>query len=89
MYKVRLTSRSKRELDKIIGEDIEKIAASLLALGDNPRPPRVKKIRGKIHRIKVGNWRVIFAIFDKERLVIIGRIVRRSEDTYNGVKDLF
>jgi mRNA interferase RelE/StbE len=89
MYRVRLTSRARRELDKIYGEDAENITAALLGLGENPRPISVKKVRGNIHRIRVGDWRIIYAIFDKERLVLVGKIVRRSEDTYKGIKDLF
>lgn len=89
MYRVRLTGRARRELDKIAGEDAENIAAAMLALGENPRPPGVKKIRGNIHRVRVGDWRIIYAVSDKDRLVIVGKIVRRSRDTYAGVDDLF
>jgi mRNA interferase RelE/StbE len=89
MYRVRLTSRARRELDKIVGEDAEKIAATMLALEKNPRPPGVKKLRGNIHRVRVGDWRIIYNVSDKDKLAIVGKIVRRSEDTYDRVKDLF
>lgn len=89
MYRVRLTSRARRELDKIAGEDAEKIAAAMLALGENPRPPGVKKLRGNIHRVRVGDWRIIYTISDKDRLVLVGRIARRAKDTYAGVDELF
>jgi len=89
VYRVRLTSRARRELDKIAGEDAEKIAAAMLALGENPRPPGVKKLRGNIHRVRVGDWRIIYTISDKDRLVLVGRIARRAKDTYAGVDELF
>jgi mRNA-degrading endonuclease RelE of RelBE toxin-antitoxin system len=90
MYRVRLTSRARRELDKIFrGKDAENIVSAMQAPGENPRPPGVKKLRGNVHRIRVGDWRIIYAVSDKDGLVIIGRIVRRSEDTYDRVKDLF
>jgi mRNA interferase RelE/StbE len=89
VYRVRLTSRARRELDKIAGEDAEKIAAAMLALGENPRPPGVKKLRGNTHRVRVGDWRIIYAISDKDRLVLVGRIARRAKDTYTGVDELF
>jgi len=88
MYRVRLTGRARRELDKIAGEEAENIAAAMLALEKNPRPPGVKKLRGNIHRVRVGDWRIIYNVSDKDRLVIVGKIVRRSEDTYDRVKDL-
>jgi mRNA interferase RelE/StbE len=89
MYQVKLTNRARRELDKISGRDAENIANTTLALGENPRPRGVKKLRGNIHRIRVGNWRIIYAVFDKDRLVLVGKIVRRAEDSYNGVEGRF
>jgi len=89
MYRVKLTSRARRELDKITGKDAENIAAATLALGENPRPQGVKKLRGNIHRIRVGDWRIIYAILDKDRLVLVGKIVRRAEDSYDGVERRF
>ena len=89
MYRIRLTGKARRELDKIVGEDAANIVSALQVLGKNPRPPGVKKVRGNIHRVRVGDWRIIYAISDKDRLVIVGKIVRRSEDTYDKVKDLF
>ena len=89
MYSVRLTGRAQRELDKIATEYAENVAAEMLALGENPRPPGVKKLRDNIHRIRVGDWRIIYAVSDKDRLVIVGKIARRSEDTYDRVKGLF
>jgi mRNA interferase RelE/StbE len=89
MYRVRLTGRARRELDKIVAGDAENIAAAMLALGENPRPPGVKKLRDNIHRIRAGDWRIIYAISDRDRLVIMGKIARRSEDTYDRVKGLF
>jgi mRNA interferase RelE/StbE len=89
MYQVKLTTRARRELDKIGREEAEHIADALQSLGMNPRPVGVRKLRGPIHRLRMGNWRIIYAVFDKDRLVLVGRIVRRSEDTYDMVKDLF
>jgi mRNA-degrading endonuclease RelE of RelBE toxin-antitoxin system len=68
--------------------DADRISIAILALGDNPRPPGVRKFKRNIHRIRDGDWRIIYAIHDKENLVVVGKIVRRSEDTYNGVEDL-
>ena len=90
MHRVKLTGKARRELDKIVGgEDTETIVSAMQALGENPRPPGVKKIRDNIHRTRVGDWQIIYAIFDKDRHVIVGKIVRRPEDTYDRIKDLF
>jgi len=33
----------------------------------------------------VGDYRIVYAIFDRERLVRIVRVARRSERTYEGL----
>ena len=90
MYRVKLKDKARRQLDKIFGSrDADRIVAAILALYENPRPVGIKKLTGNIFRIRIGDWRIIYSISDKDRVITIGKIVRRSEDTYNGVKDLF
>lgn len=89
MYQLKLSSRVQRELEKLSARDLERIAEALRKLEDNPRPAGTRKLRGQIYRIRVGDWRIIYAILDREKIVLIGKIARRSKDTYNGVDDLF
>jgi len=89
VHKVELTLRAQHELDKLGRVEFERIVAVIRALEANPRPLGVRKLRGPIYRIRVGDWRIIYAVFDKDRLVIVGKIARRSEDTYNKVDRLF
>ena len=89
MYQLKLTSRAQRQLDKLPAEDLGRIVATLQQLLGNPRPSGTKKLRGSIYRIRAGEWRIIYAVFDKDNLIIVGKIARRSEDTYDRVKDLF
>ena len=89
MYRVECTFRAQRELDKVPGEEFEHIVVALRGLQNNPRPFGVKKLKGPIHRIRVGDWRIIYAVFNKDGLVIVGKIARRSENTYNNLGRLF
>jgi mRNA interferase RelE/StbE len=89
MYRLELTSQAQRQLDKLSVADLEPIAAAIQELGDNPRASGVKKLRGPIYRIRVGDWRIVYAVFDKDNLIVVGKIARRSEDTYKKIKDLF
>jgi mRNA interferase RelE/StbE len=89
MYRVILTSRAQKEYEKLTPADLDKIDATLDHLKTEPRPQGVKKLYANIHRIRAGDWRIIYAIFDKDRVVLIGKITRRSENTYDGVKELF
>ncbi len=89
MYQLKLTSRAQRQLDKLPAEDLERIAAALQQFGDSPRPSGARKLRGSIYRIRVGDWRIIYAVLDKDSLIIVGKIARRAKDTYDRMKDLF
>ena len=88
MYQLKLTSRAQRELDKLTAEDLGRIVAALQQLVDNPRPSGSKKLRDTIYRIRTGHWRIIYAVFDKDNLIIVGKIARRSKSTYDRMKDL-
>ena len=81
-YEIRLHREAQKDLDKLPESIFKPIDAALLALGSNPRPFGVKKLKGNLHRIRAGSWRIIYAILDKERLLIVLRIARRSEKTY-------
>jgi mRNA interferase RelE/StbE len=89
VYRVELTPRAQRELDDIGGNDLERVLAAVQELGRNPRPHGVRKLKGPIHRIRLGDWRIIYAVFDKDKLVLVGKIARRSERTYDKVDELF
>jgi mRNA interferase RelE/StbE len=72
VYQLKLTSRAQREFEKLPARELERIAGALQKLGDNPRPPGTRKLRGQIHRIRVGDWRIIYAILDRESIILIG-----------------
>ena len=89
MYKITMTPKSKKDLDKLPLKDFRRLDIAIWALAQNPRPPGAKKIRGPIYRIRVGDWRVVYAVFDRDQLVIVGKVARRSKRTYDKVDELF
>jgi mRNA interferase RelE/StbE len=89
MYRLELTPRARRELDKLGREEFDHVFAAIQGLRDNPRPVVVRKLRGPIHRIRSGDWRIIYAVFDKDQLIIVGKVARHAEDTYGKVDGLF
>ena len=89
MYRVELKPRAQRELDRLSGADQGRILAALLGLGDEPRPNQSAKLSGPVYRLRVGPFRVIYAIFDRDQLVLVGKIARRQKDTYERLEELF
>lgn len=89
MYKITMTPKAKKELDKLPLKDFRRLDKAIWTLAQNPRPRGVKKLRGPHYRIRVGNWRVVYAVFDRDQLVIVGKVARRSKHIYEGVDKLF
>jgi mRNA interferase RelE/StbE len=49
-------------------------------LATNPRPPGAAKLAGRDDfRIRVGDYRIVYAVDDRERLVIVARIAHRRD----------
>ena len=88
MYKLEVSPAADRDLDrlkqKIQRQDFERLRIAIRGLADKPRPHGVRKIKGtkKAYRIREGNYRVVYEIYDDENLVLLLQIVRRTETTY-------
>ncbi len=89
MYRLELTPRAQRELDELQSEEFDRILGAIQKLGRSPRHVGARKLRGPIYRVRCGDWRIIYAVFDKDRLVIVGKVARRAEATYDKVDELF
>jgi mRNA interferase RelE/StbE len=90
MYQIEsASSRIKRELHRIPPRDRARIAEALQALADDPRPPGIVQLEQHVYWLRVGDYRVIYKVLDEERIILIGRIVRRSESTYRNLRRLF
>jgi mRNA-degrading endonuclease RelE of RelBE toxin-antitoxin system len=56
-------------------------SSNLRTLTANPRPQGVKKLAGEdnLHRIREGDYRIIYTIRDKELIVLVVKIGDRKE----------
>ena len=90
LYRVEASSaRIKRELRSIPLFDRERVVKVIEALKETPRPHGIVQLEPNVYRLRVGEYRVIYKVFDREQLVIIGRVARRSEKTYQDIRGLF
>ena len=83
-YRVELAPAAQRDLRRLPRDIQVRVATSIQALSDNPRPAGVRKLRGeeRTWRIRVGPYRVVYDIHEDRALVVILKIARRSETTY-------
>jgi mRNA interferase RelE/StbE len=88
VYRIEISPAVDRDLEKLKGrirmQDFERLRNAIRSLAGEPRPQGVRKIRGakKAYRIKVGNYRVVYDVYDTDNLVLILQVARRSETTY-------
>ena len=90
IFEVRLRSkRVQRELDCLRGVDYDRVIVKLRALANKPRPQGCEKLCDAVYRIRVGDFRIVYLIDEKNKRIEVGGIRRRSERTYKGIKELF
>ncbi len=89
MYRVELKPRAQRQFDRLPKGDQGRILAALIRLAEQPQSRQSVKLSGAIYRLRVGPFRIIYAIFDRDELVLVGKIARREKDTYTRLEDLF
>jgi mRNA-degrading endonuclease RelE of RelBE toxin-antitoxin system len=65
------------------------VLAALAGLADQPRARRCVKLTGSIYRLRLGPFRIIYAVFDRDQMVLVGKIARREKDTYDDLDTLF
>lgn len=85
MYKVELRRNAKKSLDRLQEQERTKIISALLELEHNPRPKGIEKIRGtELWRIREGDYRLVYHVDDKEKIITVVRIGHRR-DIYRGI----
>jgi mRNA interferase RelE/StbE len=79
-YRVILPRSVQKELDRLPDEMALKILARFEQLETNPRPADVKKLKGRAAwRIRVGDYRVIYEIYDRDVQIVVVTVGHRRE----------
>jgi mRNA interferase RelE/StbE len=80
-YRVTLKSSAEKEFFRLPDDITARILPRIKALAIDPRPHGSKKLRGGTDewRIRVGDYRMIYAIDDEEKIVKVTRIAHRRE----------
>ena len=82
-YSVEVVKQAVKEYADIPAPDKIPVKKAILGLESHPRGPQVKKLQDRdYYRLRVGDWRVFFAISDKLRKVTVLSIERRTTTTY-------
>lgn len=80
MYKIEINERLSKNFAKIPKRDYVRIVARLEDLKKDPQPRWVEKMQTRPgYRISVGNYRSIFEVVEKKKLIIILAISDRKD----------
>ena len=86
MYSVELSQKSQKFLEKLDNNIRERIEKRLRKLGEEPLPSDAKFIyrdnEDKIFRYRIGDYRALYKVKDKEKIVLIAKIDKRPR-VYN------
>ena len=78
-YKITFKRSVKKDLRRIANQDIPPILKRIAALAVEPRPPACKKLGSKeVYRVRQGNYRIIYEIFDDKLVILIVIVANRS-----------
>lgn len=80
-WQVIIHRKAEKILKRLDGDTLERIRRAIRSLANDPRPGGVKKLTGydNLYRIRVGDWRIIYAIEDDRLIVLVLEISPRGE----------
>lgn len=81
LYRLEYRRGVEKEVRKLPTSARKNIVVAILALAENPRPHGVTKLRGteKTYRIRRGDYRIIYEIYDDRVVVEVIKIGHRRD----------
>lgn len=84
-YAIEITRPAARTLRRLKRDQelLGRIDDAIRGLAVDPRPTGCKKLEGRqfqnLYRIRVGDWRILYAIEDDRLIILILEVVRRDQ----------
>ena len=81
MFHVTIKPAAEKQMDRLPAQIRQRVTKALDALSENPRPPGCLKLKGEddLWRIRVGDYRIVYAIEDAELIVLVVRVAHRKD----------
>jgi len=80
-YAVTFARSARKQLERLDSTWVNRVFPRIETLGRQPRPSGCAKPQGEknLWRIRVGGYRIIYAIYDRQRVVDVVAVRHRSE----------
>jgi mRNA interferase RelE/StbE len=80
-YTVVVPKPVQKQLENLIQTERAKVISVLKQIAEDPRPNGVKKLKGyeKTYRVRVGDYRIIYEVKDRELIVLVLSVSHRKD----------
>jgi mRNA interferase RelE/StbE len=80
VYKITISKTAQKQLDKLQDSIADRLIEAIYNLADDPRPAGCKKLKGRDgYRIREGDYRIIYNIFDQMLLIDVIALGHRKD----------
>ncbi len=81
IYEIEFTKAAEKQLADIPRTELKKLAKRIEKLAIDPFPQGHEKMKGheELHRIRQGDYRILYTVFEKKLLILIVKIGHRRE----------
>lgn len=79
-YSVFLKPSAVKEIEALPKKEIARVVARIRTLAEDPRPQGAQKLSGRErYRIRQGDYRIVYAVDDRERVVRVVKVGHRKD----------
>ena len=80
-YRIEIKRGARKCLASMAAPSAARIAATIDALAEDPRPSGCGKLAGtdRLYRVRVGNYRVVYEVHDDRLLVLVIKVGHRRD----------
>ena len=87
-YTLKLHRNIEKQLGRIPKKQRERLVETMRSLSVEPRPHGCQHLEDELYRIRKGPYRIIYAVFDDEVVIVVCKVSRRTEKTYRDLEGL-
>jgi mRNA interferase RelE/StbE len=73
MYRLLFHPNVEKQLSKIPRPFAQRLSQAIRELRNDPRPAPAKHLDQEMYRLREGDYRIVYAIFDQDQVVYVGR----------------
>jgi len=85
-YTLKLHRDVEKQLRRVPQKQQERLVTTMRSFCVDPRPHGCEHLQDELYRVRVGEYRIIYSVFDDEVVVVVCKVERRSEKTYRNLE---